>query len=54
MTDTTTLDLSLPKPLGRGRHTSERRARYGAEVVEWCGAMIAKHLILFVCDGVTA
>jgi hypothetical protein len=38
MTDT--LDLSLPKPMGRGRHTAATVARYEAEVREWCRRLL--------------
>ena len=35
-----TLDLSLPTPLGRGRHTAERVAAYEARVSAWCSRLL--------------
>jgi hypothetical protein len=37
---TTTLDLSLPMPLGRGRHSPERVAQYEVRVKEWCRRLL--------------
>jgi len=37
---TTALDLSLPTPMGRGRHSPERVARYEAEVKAWCQRLL--------------
>jgi hypothetical protein len=38
--DTDALNLSLPKPVGRGRVSPERRARYEAEVKDWCRRLL--------------
>jgi hypothetical protein len=37
---TDTFDLSLPEPMGRGRVTPERRARYEADLKDWCRRLL--------------